>query len=113
MKVVMKHLLSITLFLFSLSCFAAVYMQTDKNGTVTYSDTPEKNAKPITLPNSNNISVPPKSAAAIVDSQAPVSPSATGSSVQASNTKTYTTFMMTEPTDQETFQNQRDIPVKL
>jgi hypothetical protein len=118
----MKYLLAITLILIPLACFAAVYMKTDPNGNVVYSDTPDENAQAITLPaDSNNISIP-QSSSSSRSGEAPNLPANTETATSADeNTpaapqgarKPYSAFTITDPTDKETFQNQRDIPITL
>lgn len=112
----MKYLLALALILFSLGCFAAMYMRTEPNGNIIYSDTPEDNAKPISLPKGNNsISVPPNSASTASNPELSL-PSSGATAAPASEQtghKGYSNFAMVDPTDQETFQNQRDIPVKM
>jgi len=101
----MKYLLFIILFFLSDICFAAVYMQKD-NGNTTYSDTPAANAQPITIPPpTNNISLPAASSQPNNISPQP--------KPEESSTNFYKNFTMIDPTDEETFQNQRDIPITI
>lgn len=113
----MKYLLAFILLIFSLACFAAVYMQTDSSGNVVYSDTPDDHAKPISLPNSNNISLPQNTvstAPQINNSSLPATPSPEpGAGQQQMISKNYTTFMIVDPVDQQTFQNQHEIHVTM
>ncbi len=113
----MKYLAAIILFFLSCVCFAAIYLQTDPEGNVVYSDTPGENATTIVLPNGeNNISIP-KTPASSSTAPANSGPAMTASGPEAAPTggphKAYTTFLITDPSDQATFQNQRDIPVTI
>lgn len=114
----MKFLILVALVLVSLSGYTAIYEQQSNNGTI-YSDTPTNNAQAVSLPSNNSsISLPhsnpapantPPSASSL-----PSLPDAAPVPAEAEATKPrtpYTTFTMTDPTDQKTFQNQQDIPV--
>lgn len=107
----MRYITALCLLLFSFVCFAAIYMQTDKEGNLIYSDVPEDHATAITLPNTeNNISVPKTSTS---NSESASSPAPAEALQKGGAHKNYTTFIITDPTDQKTFQNQRDIPITI
>lgn len=106
----MKYSWVILLCLYTTVTFSAgaVYTQTDENGNVTYSDMPLKNSQLVVIPEVNTTASqqPPKKT--MTNTPSTPSPSSSG------ETKiTYTTFTMTSPIDQQTFQNQRAIPVEI
>lgn len=111
----MKRLLgSVLLFVLS-SSYAAIYEQ-KANGDIIYSDTPQNNSQPVVLPNLNtNISLPPTGPAATTKPSPISNPSVTPdpSSTSSQTRQAYNTFIIIDPTNEETFQNQRDIPIKL
>jgi|GEM_PF-1455680 len=105
----MKYLLASSLLLFSLGCFAAIYMQTNPNGNVIYSDSPESNARAVALPSSNAaISLP-----SIQNKINQTNSAAADNTAQQQSTKEYSQFILISPTNQQTFQNTRDIQVIL
>lgn len=94
----MKYFYFILLVL-SQCCFADVYQQVDQNGNTTYSDSPMGNSK-IINDNGNNTST--------------VETSKNASLIVLENIrKPYTQLSITSPTDQQTFQNERDIIVQV
>jgi hypothetical protein len=105
----MKKLMLIILLLIPLMADAdQVYMQTDQNGNVTYSDMPADNARPVNLPQVSTAPAPqPKQAPA-----AAPAPTTTPVPVPVGN-KPYTEFDLVSPVDQETIQNQPSIPVEV
>jgi hypothetical protein len=105
---VIKYILLIMLAVTSVS-FAAIYTSTDKNGNIFYSDTPSRNATVISAPTTNHYQREPTQ---------PTTTETTASSLVKETTAkeappTYTTFAISSPTDQQTFQNQRDIPITI
>lgn len=97
------------LFLIPLCGNATVYTQTDSNGHTVYSDTPFQNSQPIDIPNSaSTITTPTEK----TQSQQTLSTSAI-STKEIDTHQPYTLFTMTNPIDQQTFQNQREIPVEV
>jgi hypothetical protein len=106
----MKYFLFLLLFV-SLVCCATVYMQTDKNGDTTYSDSASPNAVAIVVPEGGSISSAPPPPPPKADKNS----LASGGDAPALGPipyKPYTSFTLTSPVDQQTFQNQRDIPVE-
>jgi hypothetical protein len=107
----MKYrLITILMLIASLNHAATVYQQTDDNNNTTYSDTPAKNAKVIEIPQENSISSIPKTILT-----KPTSGTSTKISEEpaAEERKPYTSFKITDPYDNQTFQNQRQIPVQV
>ncbi len=106
----MKHLLLLILFSIS-TAYATIYEQTT-DGAAIYSDTPPKNGKIVILPSlNNNISLPPTPGSTVSST-----PSNTVNDTKSNASKdgpSYSTFEIADPVNGETFQNQRDIPVKL
>jgi hypothetical protein len=94
----------------SLACGAAVYMQTDKTGNVSYSDSPSPNSQQVDIPEPSTIqtgTIPSTKKVAASDDQ-PAAP------IGGPTPHTpYTDFTIVSPEDQQTFQNQRDIPVEV
>jgi hypothetical protein len=107
----MKTMLFISLLIYSILCSAAVYMQTDKNGGVTYSDTPTQGAQIIPLPDTNTpstiTSAPTPSPANKKD--APEAPF----QEQTISRIPYTKFVIDSPIDNQTITNQNTSPVVL
>jgi hypothetical protein len=100
-----KLMLILLLFVPLLAHAEQVYMQTDQNGNVTYSDTPADNAKPVNLPQISTAPAPqPK--------QVPLAtaPATMPVPVPVGN-KPYIEFDLMQPIDQATIQNQPSIPV--
>jgi hypothetical protein len=103
----MKKIFLFLLSYFAISCYAAIY-ESNQNGQTIYSDVPQNNAKPITLPNSSpHISLPTLST-----TNSPTT--VTTSTVPASTAKgNYKTFTITDPISEMNYQNQRDLHVTL
>jgi len=107
----MKVLIFILLLIIPLACCAAVYMQTDANGNVSFSDIPQDaNAKAVDLPQVNAAPGPaPVQPVAATPAQAqpvtaiPVSPV----------NKPYVLFDIDSPANQATIQNQPSIPIEI
>ncbi len=100
----MKYIIAMFIFCFMTPLYAALYMQQDKNGNITYSDMPLNNSKEIEVPNvSSTTSVPPSSS------------STTGAKQSSAIDKNahYKTFVIVSPKDNETIQNQPTLPVLL
>jgi hypothetical protein len=111
----MRMRLSYLLLLSSVSAAAdTIYKQTDNNGNIVYTDTPQKNTQTIIIPSETTPSIssapaaPPAHTSAVIGAPTP----ATGDTATETRV-TYTTFALISPADQETFQNQRLIPVKV
>jgi hypothetical protein len=106
----MRYFLFLLLFV-TLVCGAAVYMQVDKNGGVSYSDNPSENATVVNVPQINTVSTPQppvlkkiKNANTANQEAPPLGPT---------KHVDYSDFSITSPQDQQTFQNERDIPVEV
>jgi hypothetical protein len=104
----MKFILLLLLFV-SLVCGAAVFMQTDSNGNFSYSDSPSPNAKQIDVPMLSTIQTAPAVTARRKGPDGESQPGGLGPTLH----QPYTQFQIVSPQDQQTFQNQRDIPVEL
>ena len=113
---------------FSLACQAdTIYKQTDAQGNITYTDTPQKDAQTIIVPAESPPTItsstpasspPPTMPAAPGGSPASLAqPGATETAIPTAimdDTRTpYTSFSLVSPVDQQTFQNQRLIPVEV
>jgi hypothetical protein len=106
----MKIVLMIGLLIFSILASAEIYMQTDPNGSVIYSDTPTQGAKIITLPESNALSS--------ITASHPAAPAAEKSTdgkeavpAQVTKNSPYTRFLIDSPLDKQTITNQQEIPL--
>lgn len=95
--------LVLTLLFCSVLSASQIYEQQDDQGTILYSDTPQRNSKPINpLETTNTISVP--------------SPQPEMDVIQKADESTrqiYKIFLIISPKDQETTQGSSDIPVQL
>ncbi|MDR3476520.1 MAG: DUF4124 domain-containing protein [Gammaproteobacteria bacterium] len=108
-----------TLLFFSFSCTAeTIYKQTDKNGNIVYTDTPQQNAQAVIIPTDSTASIstvpttipsPPTKPSEPASASTSTSPSSAPDAPRVA----YTTFILAAPADQETFQNQRLIPIKV
>lgn len=107
----MKYLLMLLL-LIPVFGIAAVYTQTDSNGNTIYSDTPFENSQKIEIPQSASTVTTPVEKPQ-VQQPAASSPTTTSAPETGSTTQTYTEFLIKSPTDQQTFQNEREIPVEV
>ena len=93
--------------------YAAVYMS-QENGTTTYSDAPLSNSQEIDIPNvSSTVSTKPISSSTStpttpegLENLPPIQPDKPGK-------LPYTELTIVSPKDQETFQNQPSIPIRL
>jgi len=96
----------------SITSYANVYMQTDNNGNVIYSDTPiKKNAQKIDVPAINTTSsTPPQPTESNIPSSTNSQPTVMTMQIVK---KPYTTFVIRSPADQETIQNQPKIAVDI
>jgi hypothetical protein len=101
----MKYILLFFCFI-SFAQAATIYKQIDEKGNITYSDTPLKNSKVIIVPDQSSTRSSPKSKT--------VSTPTTSTPTQPNEQHlSYKTFDIISPTDQQTFQNQRQIPVQI
>lgn len=102
----MRKFLYILLFACITVCATAatVYTHTESDGNVSYSDTPLNNSKMLIVPEGNKTSLP-------FSTQAKPTATSSTSTLGTADKKSYTIFSITTPTDQTTFQNQREIPV--
>ena len=93
---------------FTVTAFAEIYQSIDTDGVVTYSDQPTTQSKPVTLP-AVNISTQAKKTdiTDVTDSTDPLI-----KKMPAKN-KPYTSFTITSPKNQETFQNAPTILVNV
>jgi len=99
---------------------AAIYMQQDSHGNVTYSDTPlTSTAKEITVQPPDTVSSPASSSVNLPSNSAPVIPPPPVTAIPTSTEpvidqgQRYTNFFISSPTDQQTIQNQPTIPVEI
>ncbi|MDR3491225.1 MAG: DUF4124 domain-containing protein [Gammaproteobacteria bacterium] len=84
---------------------AAVYESVDNNGNTIYSDSPSPNAKQLEI-------TPTQTAQPIINNVQPKEKKSVEIIAHEKN-KPYTKFSLTAPHDEDTFQNQRDIPVEV
>lgn len=96
----MKYFIMILLLLTSLPCIAAIYTQTNADGSVTYSDVPFKNAEAVSLSPGNSVSSKPATAK-----------TSANSSATASTTDYYKSFKLISPENNASIQNQPVITV--
>jgi hypothetical protein len=104
----MRFLILISLLVFSIICSAEIYMTTDKNGNILYSDAPAKGAEKIILPDAalpTPATIAPTIPTMNTAEKTPKTPSETSQNVP------YTKFIIGVPTDKETITNQPTIPV--
>jgi hypothetical protein len=105
----MRYYLFCLLLCFSLTSYATIYEETDKNGDITFTDVPTGSAaKKVDIANGNVTQLPAPTPPPDITNNP-----ATATSAKAGATGAYSTFLITSPTDQFTFQNQRDIPVEV
>jgi hypothetical protein len=104
----MKYILCIIVtLLYPLLCFAeTIYTETDNKGNMSYSDTPLKNSKLTEIPKVDSTPSSPPS----IQTTLPTPPTSLNPS---EDKKIYMAFSISSPSDQETFQNQRAIPVTI
>lgn len=96
----MKFFLAMLFLLYSLACNADIYQQTDVDGNTIYSDTPNQNAEKLSIPTGNTIPSILKKPTAIEQNPSNTTPQ-----------PSYTSFTISSPSDQSTFQNQHEISV--
>lgn len=103
-----KYILLIILFfnLFSFNATAEIYRSVDSKGNVTYSDQPNITASKVTLPAANIVITPVKAPKTTNTSNA----AATATEEKREN---YTTFVISSPSDQATFQNAESVPISV
>lgn len=112
MKRLLMFIFTVT---FITNCFAAIYVR-EEGGLVTYSDRPLENGKKLeTVPQVNTLTTDA--------AQKPTEPlplktkseksTKTPAQVTEPEGTSYTTFMITSPKDEQTFQNQPSIPVNI
>jgi hypothetical protein len=109
-----RYLILVTFLLFSLTCAAAIYMQQDKNGDVSYSDMPSPNALRVDLPPAptTQFTTPPAApAASKLNPKDKTSEKSTADAATSDDHVPYTAFFISSPVEQQTFQNQRDVGV--
>jgi hypothetical protein len=106
----MRIVLLVSLLIFSIICSAEIYMHTDKNGSVIYSDTPTKDAQIITL---SNTSSPPPLASTPTTTNTNLTTEKSTIPDQVSPRLPYEKFLIDSPLDQQTINNQTSIPVVL
>ena len=120
----MKYMLLVLLVVLSLVCHAAIYLQTDKQGNETYSDTPLTNdAKTIELSPAGHYLSSTQITTNVATPPPPVTPMTTATTAAASEVQPaaanlpvrqiYTTFIIESPKDQESIQNQPIIAVTI
>lgn len=85
--------------------YAEIYMTTDKNGYVTYSDTPMKDSEVITLPNSQMQTVTPELTPPTKETTPPL--------ITSEKKKAYTLFRILRPQNQESIPNQPTLVLDL
>jgi hypothetical protein len=101
----------LSIFLLSSPCYAAIYMQKDSNGNITYSDTPLENAQIVETPEpkETSTSVQRSPITNIDEKNIGESETTPAQEVRA----LYTTFDIISPKDQENIQNQPTLPVDI
>jgi hypothetical protein len=106
----MKYFIAAILLLISIISSAAIYMQTDSTGNVSYSDMPSPGAQrqdiaspPAMETSSGNIGNQPSANSLKKAKAQPVT----------EEHQAYTDFTITSPAPGETFQNQREIPLDI
>jgi hypothetical protein len=116
----MRYFLLMVILLISLTCGAAIYMQKDANGNISYSDMPSPNALRVDLPpptvtQFSTPVAPPvnKNIASKESKNANNKNSADANAAAADGHEAYSVFFISSPIDQQTFQNQRDLPVEV
>ncbi len=106
----MKNILFFLFCMISFSLQAAVYESQDSNGRIVYSDTPSSNAKQLDIPTSPAVSVPVQNKK-VIDEVTKINPAEI--IIDKNKKKPYTSLTITSPVNEQTFQNQRDIPVEV
>lgn len=116
----MKYFLYLLLLAGLILCSAAIYVTTDKNGHVSYSDVPTPDAKRLDVPVASVVSVKQPetdTSASVINKKTSANKPEVKAAVEAGEMvevrKPYTSFMISSPVDQQTFQNQRSIPVSV
>jgi hypothetical protein len=111
----MKYFLLMVILLISLTSAAAIYMQQDANGNISYSDMPSPNALRVDLPPPTTTQfTTPTAAPPVSKNTANSGPkNSTNNNTTAEEHEPYTVFAISSPTDQQTFQNQRDLSVEI
>jgi hypothetical protein len=109
----MRYFLLIGFLLISLTCGAAIYMQKDANGGISYSDMPTGNSTRIDLPPAPVTTFAPATGPAPTKSKKGNTPAAADESTDSDQHAEYTAFFISSPSEQQTFQNQRDIGVDI
>jgi len=99
----MKYLISVILIVFSTNALAEIYMKQEKNGSVTYSDSPMKNSKTVTVTDEMVTSVKTNNNATSKEEQTVA--------VTAVKRKPYTKFVINSPKNEETLQNQPSLDI--
>jgi hypothetical protein len=110
----MRYFLLVIFLLISLTCGAAIYMQKDANGNITYSDMASPTATRVDLPPAPTTTFAPAAPAAAkskTSNTASTTPDAPAT--DSDQHVDYTAFFINSPTDQQTFQNQRDVAVDI
>lgn len=103
----MKRVLLSLILLYTCISFASIYMEQQKSGSITYSDTPSASSKQIGLPASTN------TAPSFQSTPVPIKPTSAPATASTETTTAYTTFQITSPKDQESLQNQTGIAVEI
>lgn len=107
MKLITNLFIALILSLVSYNLFAAIYQQTNANGTVTYSDIPlNSSAKQVDMSSGNKIT-----STATNPNTAPTKPNI-APALPTTSTQ-YTLFNIASPADQASIQNQVTIPVTI
>lgn len=106
----MKYvLILLTTLIYTIACQAAIYMVTDKNGNIIYSDTPLKNATILNIPSANTIQSSNQSSDKAEEIKEIQNENLTSNITSTS----YKKFLIGSPKNNETIQNVRDIPVSI
>jgi hypothetical protein len=113
----MKNLLAFVLIFVTVSAYAAIYQQVDESGNTTYSDMPlNQNAKVVelkstTIPSTTDLNASVSTTASTdAKSKDTKAPAVTA---QEEVLQPYSYFAIDVPKDNDTFQNQRSIPVEV
>ncbi len=86
--------------------FADIYMLTDKNGNVTYTDTPDRDAQKVEIASPPIHDIPPAPASVVENNKVAVL-------ATSEQKKPYKVFEITSPLNEETIHNQPNIMIIL
>lgn len=95
--------------LFSTASYATVYMQTDADGNIAYSDTPSENSQVINLPDADSSSSSVQTSPQLNNKEE--EKTTTTITTEQTLTNSYKSFSIISPKDQENIQNQPGLVV--